>query len=126
MTAIKDELRQWDSVYHDVMALYAAIKDSKLIRVKRAEMKQGEVAAEPIDFCADVELKADRTLGLGHVLWSGVIDNPERYLHLPEHLRQELGRAFSINRLGVDGDYRALFFKLKNQNMRAALKQETE
>ena len=45
-----EQVSQADRVYGEVMALYAAIKDTPgAIRVKRAEMRQGEVQAEPLE-----------------------------------------------------------------------------
>lgn len=123
MSSSFDTVSTRDTVYAEVMALYAAIKDTPgCIRVRRAEYRQGEVQAEPIDFIIDVELKAKRALlqdpdpEYALVEWSRVLDNPEQYPFLPVVIREALGQAFNINRLGVDGDYRMLYFKVKNHH----------
>lgn len=109
-----------DNVYNEVMALYAAIKDTPgAIRVKRAEMRQGEVQAEPLDFLIDVELKAKRALdvrGAGWPLWQAVLDDPQSYASLWLHAREEIGKVFQQYGLGVDGAYRMLYFRVKNHS----------
>lgn len=115
-----------DRVYHEVMALYLALKDNPNgIRVKRAEMRQGEVKAEPIDFLADVEIKATRYINsLGNIqesarkMWQSVLRYPDTYPHLYIVIREGLGKMFDIGRLGVDGDYKMLFFRAKNNQER--------
>lgn len=121
MTEQANELSYEDNVYMDVMALYAAIKDTPgAIKVRRAEMRQGEVPAEPLDFIIDVELKAKRAIladidpAYATAEWMTVMYHPELYPHLPVVIREELGREFEAKRLGVDGDYRLLYFKVKN------------
>ena len=123
MTEQENELSHEDNVYMEVMALYAAIKDTPgSIKVRRAEMRQGEVQAEPIDFIIDVELKAKRALledpdpEYALVEWERVLADPLQYPFVPVVIREELGTAFEQNRLGVDGDYRMLYFKVKNHH----------
>jgi hypothetical protein len=111
---------RWRTVYEEVMALYAAIKDTPgAIRVRRAEMRQGEVKAEPIDFIIDVELKAEAALHenpIGLAGWAYLLDNPEEYSLLHIGVKEVLGRTFEGARLGVDGDYRKLYFRVKNHS----------
>ncbi len=113
-----------DETYHSVLALYAAIKDTPgILRVRRAEMRQGEVRAEFIDFTIDVELKAKRVIMAQYdpydpmrILneWYKVLDNPEQYPYMPVDIRKELGREFELSGLGVDGAYRMLYWQAKN------------
>lgn len=115
-----------DRIYHEVMALYLALKDDPNgIRVKRAEMRQGEVKAEPIDFIADVEIKASRYINslitskdIVRLMWQSVVKYPDTYPYLYVTIREDLGKAFDKGRLGVDGDYKMLFFRAKNNQER--------
>lgn len=108
-------------MYGEVMALYAALQDAGGFQVRRADMKQGEVKAEPMDFCIDVELKAKRALLTGNPdyyavgEWVTVMYHPDTYAQVSVSTREVLGLAFEKGRLGIDGDYRTLFFRVKNQ-----------
>lgn len=115
MSGKKLELSRWDMVYREVMALYTALVDSQDFKVRRAEMKQGEVKAEPIDFVMDVDLKASRYLnstGNG-ILWGIVMQQPE--YKLPLNLREGLGEVFFLSNLGIEGHYKTLYFRTKNK-----------
>ena len=113
-----------DRTFGEVMALYSAIKDTPgILRVQRAEMRQGEVKSLPIDFIIDVELKAKRVIlnqydpyNPTHILneWYKLLDKPDQYPQMPLALREEFGREFDLNGLGVDGDYRMLYWRIKN------------
>jgi hypothetical protein len=123
MASSFDQVSLADTTYHEVMALYAAIKDTPgAVRVERAEMRQGEVKALPIDFLIDVELKAKRALSkdidpaYAMQEWMHVVMAPEQYPFVPVVIREELGREFDAKRLGVDGDYRMLYFRVKNHS----------
>lgn len=126
MSLSDERLSRGDRIFHEVMALYLALKDiPNGIRVKRAEMRQGEVKAEPIDFLADVEIKAARYINnLGITkdavrhMWQSVLKHPDTYHYLYWTVREDLGKAFDIGRLGVDGDYKMLFFRAKNNQER--------
>lgn len=132
----QDRPPSWDEVYLNTMALYALIKSSPgTIRVKRADMKQGEVAAEPVDFICDVELKAKQALmcDTGQIVphwyaeWQKVLDDPDSYELLSTDLRTLIGFTFGIKLLGVDGDYRRLYWRYKqDQDRRSILTEESE
>lgn len=103
--------------YNEVMALFYYLKDGPTPTVRRAEMKGGECRAEAIDFLADVEVKAARTLAddpyaLG--AWWGILRKPENYPTMPVKTRERLGKVFEETRLGPSGDYKSLFFKAVN------------
>lgn len=122
MASSFDEGSRHDETYGQVMSLYYALKDAGQFVVKRAEMKQGEVAATAIDFCADVEIKAHRELArfpFELSLWELVERDPSYYTKIPLDIRETLGRAFDRGNLGVDGAYRTLYFKTKQQQERA-------
>lgn len=57
-----EEVSIYETTYDDVMSLYTYLKSSNLVRVVRAEFRQGECQALPIDFCADVDLKTSKAL----------------------------------------------------------------
>jgi hypothetical protein len=123
------QLARCDEAYLAAMALYEVLSSMQNLRVKRAEMRQGEVAAEPIDFLCDVDIKAARALQddvYAYAYWLNVLADPSSYERMPEAIRQTLGRAFLENNMGVDGAYKALYFRTKNQADREALTEETE
>lgn len=88
-------------------------------------MKSGEIQAEPIDFVCDIELKAK--IALSNISrgawdeWQKVLDDPDSYELLPEDLRMVLGFTFGTNLLGVDGDYRRLYWRAKQEQDRRAV-----
>ena len=111
----RDARRRLEMIYDNTMALYAALKDTSF-DLRRAEFKHGEVAAEPVDFIADIELKAHRYLSPSeYTLWAVAMIDPEQFRYVPERIKQSLGRIFQQNRLDMTGDYKRLYFKVKNQ-----------
>ncbi|SRR6266705_365163 len=118
MASSFDEVSHEDRVFGEVMALYNAIKDTPgIMKVRRAEMRQGEVKALPIDFVIDVELKAKRALlndPYGQTEWSIVLGSPDQYQGISVLTREILGREFNSCNLGVEGAYRMLYWRAKN------------
>lgn len=122
---------QAEQVFTEVLALYSVLKGSPIVKVKRAQMKGGEVVAEPLDFIMDVELKGDRIvaqrfLASEDFYWHLLKADPEglaegRY-EFPVYLRETLGQTFLEHRLGIDGDYRTLYYRAKNNSDREARK----
>jgi hypothetical protein len=113
----KEQLRKYDEVYKNSMALYALLKTGANMQIRRAELKQDQCRAEPVDYTCDIFLKAARELHwpIEKQLWNLVLEDPESYENLPENLRQRLGKAFLENALDAGGHYRALFFRVKNK-----------
>lgn len=109
----KQQAQRYDEIYTSVMALYAALKDIGQFRIRRAQVRQGEVAAEAIDFICDVEIKAKRA-GVNPLSWYRILSQPETYLELDSADKQTLGKAFKCGQLDVSGPYKKLFFKAKN------------
>ena len=112
---MSEKKSRYDLVYGQVMALYAALREANEFRVRRAEMRQGEVKAEPIDYCADVDVKAVRALAqAGHSisLWHNTVEDPAQSHRVPVKIREMLGKAFDDGKLGPTGDYRALYARL--------------
>ena len=108
--------RKLEMIYENTMELYATLKNSPVQQMRRAEFKHGEVAAEAIDFLCDVELKAKKHLSPSeYSLWFVVVIDPEQFHYVSERIKQSLGRIFQQNRLDMTGDYKRLYFKVKNQ-----------
>lgn len=106
--------RRLEQVFTDVMALYEALQSSHSVCVRRAQLNlRGEVPAEAIDFICDVEIKAKRAGFDIHSLASG--DPIER------SAKQSAGKAFLEGGLHIDGDYKTLYFRIKNQAARNSM-----
>ena len=104
--------KQTDKAYHEVLALYTALREANDFKVRRAEIRSGETPAQAIDFKCDVEVKASRALlsdPYALALWNNVVREPEQYPRLPELVREVLGKAFAEGDLGQNGAYRSLY-----------------
>lgn len=112
--------------FNDVVALYQVFNESRdTHRTKRAEYRCDEVAALPIDFLIDVELKAKRVLPItmyNMFLRLTTLSNLEL---LPDTAKLLLGQVWKEYGLGVEGSYRTLYFKMKNEQVRNFLKRTT-
>lgn len=128
MSESDNELQQYEQTYIAALALYDVLRASGMIQVRRAELRQGEVKAEPIDFVADIEMRATNTLSTKEWLlkWWDILEEPWRYPDLPKEIQRELGKVFFENDLGIEGHYRMLYFKVKNQLERRKLKEEED
>lgn len=103
--------------YMNVMTLYAVLKAQPSQSIHRAELRQGEVTAEAVDFMADVEIKAKRILSPAQysLLMSHVAE--ERIDSVPKDVQEQLGLMFLRSKLNYDGDYRVLYYKAKNNRL---------
>lgn len=101
----------------NVMTLYAVLKAQPSQSIHRAELRQGEVTAEAVDFMADVEIKAKRILSPAQysLLMSHVAE--ERIDSVPKDVQEQLGLMFLRSKLNYDGDYRVLYYKAKNNRL---------
>ena len=111
----KTDLLRFEEVYSNVMALYATLKDQPSKNVRNAEA---------IDFLADVEIKAKRVLP--PIIYAVFLRVAEcgTYDVMPTHFKQDLGREFYNRKLNLDGDYRVLYYKAKNQRLHESIMQE--
>lgn len=117
MDVYQASLSRFEDVYSNVMSLYIALKSNPKRSVRRADMKQGEVVADPTDFICDVEIKARRVLNpVYYEMFLRLAANEQPEL-LPAEMRQDLGQAFLKSKLSESGHYRTLFFRVKNQQM---------
>lgn len=111
--------------FNNVVALYYILKsNSTALRIKQAVYRADEVAALPLDFIIDVEIKTKRMLGESYYqLFLRAVYNEETEI-LPEYMREALGRLFQEYRLGPDGPYAKLFFAVKNEQTRSFMKEQ--
>lgn len=108
----KDELRVRDAAFKNVMALFCAIQDSR-----NAILKNGK-NTDPIDFCADVQIKVRRAMLDTSDLrqFEQMLEtNPGNYEKVPQLIRAEIGRQFIKYDMGLTGTYRKLYFIIKSQ-----------
>ena len=110
-----------------VTALYQTLNEGREhLRTKRAEYRNDEVQALPIDFLLDVEIKAKRALPsplyamFMRLASSCNIEVP------PEAAKLLLGLTWKEYGLGVDGSYRRLYYTVKNDQIRSFLKGKNE
>lgn len=101
----------------NVLALYSVLKGTPQQGVRRAELKQGEVTPEAIDFLADVEIKAKRTLSPLYYKVLLQLAAEDTYELFPIDLQCQLGQIFWEKGLNYDGDYRVLYFRAKNNQL---------
>jgi hypothetical protein len=108
------ESQTFKDVFLNVSALYSVLRGTPQQGVRRAELKQGEVIAEAIDFMADVEIKAHRVLSPPYcfVYLRAMITGD--YGLFPVNMQCALGEAFLRSDLNYDGAYRVLYYRAKN------------
>lgn len=124
LTFIQSQKRSWIEEFNNVMALYDTFNQQRgTLRGKRAEYNGYEVEALPIDFVADVEIKAKRALPAPvHFMFLRLASEGALEL-LPEAAKIILGRTFKEYSMGVDGSYSRLYYTTKNEQVRAFLKE---
>ncbi len=109
--------------FNDVVALYQVFNESRdTHRTKRAEYRCDEVPALPIDFMIDVELKAKRVLPTPMYEMFLRLTTLSNLELLPTAAKLLLGQVWKEYGLGVEGSYRTLYFKTKNEQVRNFLK----
>ena len=125
MTTINEVTQKRDYLeeFNSVVALYSVLKTNSMsLRMKQAVYRQDEVAAEPIDFIIDVEVKVKRAVGQRfYDIFLRAVYN-ENIEILSETLREALGRTFAEYGLGPDGAYARLYYKIKNDQVRSYMK----
>ena len=116
--------RGWLEEFATVSALYQVFSEGRnSLRTKRAEYRCDEVAALPIDFLMDVDLKARRVLPeplYQMFLRLAAMGNLDV---LPEAAKLLLGKVWFEYGLGVEGSYKTLYFRTKNEQIRSMLKE---
>jgi hypothetical protein len=115
----KTILTEYEDVFQNVMALYAALQNEPRPRsIRRATLNQaGEVAAESTDFIADVEIKTKRILNPTQYRLVLRFAREDKYNSVPKILQQALGAVFLNSSLNYDGDYRVLYYRAKNNQL---------
>ena len=106
-----EKSEEYQRVFDDVWALYRVVKTAQEehgLPLRRAAIRSnGEVAAESIDFLCDCELKAKRVLS---TIEYGMF---VLGLEIPSWSKVVLGEIFLRCRLGVSGEYKSLYFHVK-------------
>lgn len=112
------ELLEYEDVYSNVFALYTVLKSQgRPLSIRRAELKQGEVVAEAIDFISDVEIKAKRILNQTQYRLLMKFAAEEKYDSAPKIIKQQLGLLFLRSDMNYDGAYRVLYYRAKNNQL---------
>jgi hypothetical protein len=111
------ETQAFQDAYLNVLALYTALKGSTCGVPKWSIT--GKVRPEKIDFLADVEIKAKRALTDHPGYYQMLMNLVDRdiYQQFPVDLQSKLGQVFKRNDLDVDGDYRILYYRAKNNQL---------
>jgi len=117
------KVRPEDS-FESVTALYRTLLDGRAsLKVRRTELGANEeVSADPLDFLMDVEIKAKRTLQPTIYAMFLRLSADNDYALLPTEHKKALGTVWDESNLGVCGDYKSLYFRVKNAQMREALR----
>lgn len=115
-------LQRWEECYGNVMALYVALSSSReQYTIRRAAIGKDGVPADPIDFIADVEIKAKRTLSpVMYEMFLRLAEEGQADL-LPKADKQALGLKFLKSNMHEAGDYRTLYFRVKNNQREEAV-----
>lgn len=114
----RKEAQAFEDVFFNVFALYYALRsENRPQSVRRAELKQGEVTAEGIDFIADVEIKSKRVLAPEQYRRLMSLVEKDRYNDVPATYRQSLGSLFLRSDMNYDGAYRVLYYRAKNNRL---------
>jgi hypothetical protein len=122
-----NELQKRDrlDIYQVVATLYQVLNEGRdSLRTKQAVYRCDEVQAIPLDFLLDVELKSSRALPAPlyeMFLRLIALGSPEL---LPDAAKLLLGRTYQEYGLGVEGAYRTLYYKVKNEQIRNYLKEQ--
>lgn len=118
--------QRWLETFDAAMALYATFKDNpNVLKVKRAEMRGGEIEAIPLDFIIDIETKAKRGLHDGYLYEMFLkMANSDQCYKMTEPMKVILGRIWLDYGLGVEGTYARLYYKTKNEQIRRVLQGE--
>ena len=111
------EAQTFKDVFLNVSALYSVLKGTPQQGVRRAELKQGEVTAEAIDFMADVEIKAKRVLAPLYYEVYLILAGKGNYDLVDTITQCALGEAFYRSDLNYDGAYRVLYYRAKNNQL---------
>ncbi len=110
--------------FNTTVALYQVFVEGRsTLRTKRAEYRCDEVEGLPIDFVIDVELKAKRALPEPVYQMFLRLAAAASLDVLPDAAKIILGKTWAEYGLGVEGSYKSLYFKTKNEQIRSFLKE---
>jgi hypothetical protein len=101
--------------YASVTSLYLSYKGNpKPVAPRRAKLKQGVVAALPIDFICDVEIKAKRALTSADCRIFARCMHECKPGDVPQLTQILLGDTWMRHDMGYDSHYSVLYFRAKN------------
>lgn len=103
--------------YHNVIGLYLSLRNpvARMVAPRRAELKQGRVSAEPLDFCLDVEMRSKKALKpADHTEFMRCLSG-EDFMKVPKLTQIILGKTYMTYLLDFEGEYRVLFFKSRQE-----------
>ena len=121
MTSIDQKKKQtWMEEFKTVAALYQVFAENKnSLRNKQVTYRGDEIESLPIDFLMDCDLKARRALPeplYQMFLRLAAMGNLDV---LPEAAKLLLGKVWFEYGLGVEGSYKTLYFRTKNEQIRS-------
>jgi hypothetical protein len=117
-----------EEVFSNVAALYTTLVEGRNnLRVRRVELNMNnEVTAEPLDFILDVESKAKKVLSPKHyAMFQYFVMAGEPQL-TPLEAKLALGEVWYASDLNLDGSYKTLYFRVKNQQARETMRVKVE
>lgn len=106
-----------EDTFQNVTALYSLLKQGEPHNIRRAELKQGVCASDPVDFIADFEMRLKRVLNPVQYRLTLRYALEDRYQSVPKVIQRLLGKLFLETDLDASGHYRVLFFKAKNAKL---------
>jgi hypothetical protein len=106
-----------EDIWANTAALYSLLKQGEPHNIRRAELKQGVCASDPVDFIADFEMRLRRVLNPVQYRMTLRYVTEERYLSVPKAIQRLLGKLFLETDMDASGAYRVLFFKAKNARL---------
>lgn len=123
LTINETQKQRWFEEFSVVSALYQVFNEGReSLRTKQAIYRCDEVEGLPLDFLFDVELKAKRVLpGPLYYMFLRLASSGNLAV-LPDAAKILLGKVWEEFGLGVEGSYRTLYFKTKNDQVRNFLK----
>lgn len=111
----KNEL-EYEDIWASAAALYCHLKQGTY-GVRRAELKQGQVATETVDFLCDFENRCKQSLNPTQYKLTLQHTTEDKYLGIPKTIQRLLGKLFLETDLSVSGHYKVLYFRAKNARL---------
>jgi len=115
MNVSKLELLRVEDCFASALALYYSLKSNPSLSLRNEDA---------LDFLCDIQIRARNTLTpLQYKMFLRTAEDGY-YDVLPTNLKQDFGKVFLKNNLGVGGHYRVLYFKAKNARLHETIAQD--